>query len=92
MTTQSKITQLRKQFTDEQLQEVKNCRDEIRGLVWQDRELGYSDDEIEETMGDYLDEVYESYQQSAYVNYDLSENDFERIYRVLESIDGIVSF
>lgn len=83
----SQLEQLKRKYSLDQLRQAKYCRDEIRGLVLQDRNLGYSDDEIENRMGDYLDEVYESYQQYSEHELGLPEKDFDYIYTVLEDID-----
>lgn len=88
--TSPELESLKKEYSTEELKSVLYCRDEIRGLVWQDRAMGYSDEEIEESMGKYLDEVYNSYQESAYVDYGISEKEFDRIYTIMEDIDGLV--
>ena len=85
------LDQLKQKYTLDQLKQVLWCRDDIRGLVAQDRAMGYDDADIEARMGDYLDEVYDSYQQRAESKYGLSEEEFEQIYTILEGIEGRVS-
>ena len=79
------------QYTIEQLKQVLYCRDDIRGLVAQDRAMGRSDADIEMRMSDCLDEVYDSYQQRAESKYELPREKFDQIYTILEGIAEKVS-
>lgn len=85
------LDQLKQKYTTDQIRQVLYCRDDIRGLVAQDRAMGYDDEDIERRMGDYLDEVYDSYQKRAESRYGLTEEEFEQIYVVLEGIAGRVT-
>lgn len=84
----SNVEKLKRKYNIDLLRQVRYCRDEIRGVVQQDRDSGYSDDEIESKMGDYLDEIYESYFKTAEEEYGLSEEEFDYIYQVFEDIEG----
>lgn len=82
------FAELKKLYSADQIREVGYCRDEIRGLANQYRRRGYDDSEIEEVIGDYLDEIYEVYQKSAGEDFGLTEAQFDEIYSILEDIDG----
>jgi len=82
----SKIDKLKKRFSADQIRQVKYCLGEIRGL--KNQYFGYDDDEIEAKIGDYLDETYEIYQKCALRDTGLAEEDFDYIYRVLDSLEG----
>ena len=86
----SPLEVLKRKYSRSLLSEIAYCRDEIRGLVGQDRASGYSDDEIEAKMGDYLDEVYSDYFHVAANEYGVTEEEFDYIYQILEDIDGPV--
>lgn len=80
------LRQLQHNYDDRILQEIIYCRDEIRGLKSQ--WFGYDDEEIESNIGNYLDEVYDSYKAPLVERGLISDSEFDRIYSIVECIPG----
>lgn len=87
----SNLNQLKQKYSSDLLRLVRYCRDEIRGIANQYRNVGYDDDEIEEKIGNYLDEIYKDYLLTAQNEYFVTEEEFDNIYSILEDIEGPVS-
>lgn len=81
---------LKRKYSIDALLQVKFCRDEIRGIKQPEIDGGYDEIEVENRIGDYLDEIYEEYQEVAEREYGLSEEEFDYIYQVMEDIPGLI--
>ena len=77
-------------YSEWQLRPVRQCRDEIRAIKAQ--WFGYDDDYIESKIGDYLDQVYEAYQQDTVEKGLLTADEFDSIYEVIDRVKGYPGF
>ena len=87
ITKVSDIETLRRKYSDDLIQLIVYCRDEIRGLKFSQIDSGYDEAEVEETIGDELDEIYEAYFKDAQETYGISEPEFDYIYQYFEELD-----
>ena len=83
----SELDKLKRKYSLDLLQYVKYCRDEIRGLKMERIDQGYDESEVEDQIGTYLDEVYGEYFNHAQEEFNVSEEEFDHIYQVLEESD-----
>lgn len=86
----SGLDALKKKYSTDVLLQVKFCRDEIRGIKFAEIDCGYDEVEVEDRIGDYLDEIYEEYLKIAEEEYGLTEEEFDSIYEIMEDIPGLV--
>lgn len=86
----SKIDLLKRKYSSDVLLQVKCCRDEIRSIKFNEIEVGYDESEVEERIGDYLDDIYESYLKIAEEEYGLTEQEFDNIYETMEEVPGLI--
>lgn len=69
---------LRKKYSEDQINIVRNCLSEIE--AWKDRYMYLDDDEIEDKIGEQLDNIYDEYRSFAASHSILTETEFNEIF------------
>jgi hypothetical protein len=80
------LNNIKAKYSDELIQTIKYCRDEIRALKCAKIDIGYDEGQVEDMIGQELDKLYDAYFKEAKNEYNVTEREFDHIYEILEEL------
>ena len=87
---QSAVASLLKNYTHDQLYQVRNCISDIRGIEYSC--LSADDDSDDAALNEYLEEIYEGYREDGVDRGIMTEEEFDSIYNVMTDIYDLSPF